>query len=291
MKGILMAGGIGKRLYPLTIITSKQLLPIYDKPMIYYSLSLLLIAGVRDILIISDKTSIISYEKLFSDGSSLGIEISYKIQESPKGIADGLIVARDFIADESVMFVLGDNFLYGSDLQEVLKNAIKNNNGATIFGYTVKNPSEYGVVFVNDLGVIVAIEEKPINSNSNLAIPGIYIYNSDAVKMALDLKPSSRGELEITDLNKKYLSQSKLQFIKLGRGIVWLDTGNPTMLTIASNYVEMVQNRQGNYIGCIEEIVWRMGYITTQSLKIKAEDMLGTDYGSYLISLVKDNLS
>lgn len=286
-----MAGGIGKRLYPLTIITSKQLLPIYDKPMIYYSLSLLLIAGVRDILIISDKTSIISYEKLFSDGSSLGIEISYKIQESPKGIADGLIVARDFIADESVMFVLGDNFLYGSDLQEVLKNAIKNNNGATIFGYTVKNPSEYGVAFVNDLGVIVSIEEKPINSNSNLAIPGIYIYNSDAVKMALDLKPSSRGELEITDLNKKYLFQSKLQLIKLGRGIVWLDTGNPTMLTIASNYVEMVQNRQGNYIGCIEEIVWRMGYITTQSLKIKAEDMLGTDYGSYLISLVKDNLS
>ena len=286
-----MAGGIGKRLYPLTIITSKQLLPIYDKPMIYYSLSLLLIAGVRDILIISDKTSIISYEKLFSDGSSLGIKISYKIQESPKGIADGLIVAKDFIADESVMFVLGDNFIYGSDLQEVLKNAIKNNNGATIFGYTVKNPIEYGVAFVNDLGVIVSIEEKPINSNSNLAIPGIYIYNSDAVKMALDLKPSSRGELEITDLNKKYLSQSKLKLIKLGRGIVWLDTGNPTMLNIASNYVEMVQNRQGNYIGCLEEIVWRMGYITTQSLKIKAEHMLDTEYGSYLLSLVKEKLS
>jgi glucose-1-phosphate thymidylyltransferase len=290
MKGIILAGGKGTRLYPNTIAVSKQLLPIYDKPLIYYPLSVLMLAGIREILLISTPEDIGNYEKLLGDGSQLGISFSYKVQETPRGLADAFILGEEFIGDDSVCLVLGDNVFYGKDLTRILRNSIKlaEENGAVIFGFPVKDPREFGVVEFDSEFNAVSIEEKPREPKSNYAVPGLYFYDNSVVKVAKNIKPSARGELEITSVNNHYLNAGRLKVMTMGRGISWLDTGTPKGMQKAGNFVKTVQEMQGFYISCIEEIAWRRGFISKEQLVSLGEKYKMTEYGQYILSLVEN---
>lgn len=289
MKGIILAGGRGTRLYPSTIAVSKQLLPIYDKPLIYYPLSVLLLIGIRDILVISTPEDTPNYEKLLGNGSRIGIHIEYKIQDKPRGLADAFILGEDFIGDDSVCLVLGDNIFYGQNFSEILwdaQNRVKN-GGAAIFGYPVKNPTEFGVVEFDENRRVISIEEKPRDPKSNYAVPGLYFYDNEVVKIAKNVIPSARGEIEITSINNDYLKRGKLSVSLMGRGMAWLDTGSPRGMLKASEFVHTVQDMQGFYISCIEELAWRRGFITTERLKELGGELKMTDYGKYIISLAE----
>ena len=288
MKGIILAGGSGTRLYPLTMITSKQLLPIYDKPMIYYPLSTLMLAGIRDILIISTPTDLPNFEKLLGDGSSYGIRLSYKVQPSPDGLAQAFILGEEFIGDDCCAMVLGDNIFYGNSFGKMLKEAAHNaeeNHRANVFGYFVEDPERFGVVEFDKDGKAVSIEEKPKEPKSNYAVTGLYFYDNRVVEYAKNLKPSARGELEITDLNRIFLEKGDLDVKILGRGFAWLDTGNHDALLDAADFVAAVQKRQGMYISCIEEIAFRRGFIDKQQLLKLAEPLMKTNYGKYLVEV------
>ncbi|MGN0182423.1 MAG: glucose-1-phosphate thymidylyltransferase RfbA [Candidatus Ornithomonoglobus sp.] len=288
MKGIILAGGRGTRLYPMTKVTSKQLLPIYDKPMIYYPLSALLLAGIRDVLIISTPEDTPVYEELLGDGSKLGIHIEYKVQPEPKGLAQAFILGEEFIGDDSVCLILGDNIFYGKDFTKILRNAQKDLDGAVIFGYQVKNPTAFGVVEFDKDHNVVSIEEKPAKPKSNYAVPGLYFYDNDVVEIAKNVKPSARGEVEITSVNNAYLEKGKLRVELMPRGMAWLDTGTPNGMLNASRFVQTVQEMQGFYISCLEEIAWRRGFINDDELKARGEELKMTDYGQYLLSLLED---
>ncbi|MBF0228913.1 MAG: glucose-1-phosphate thymidylyltransferase RfbA [Desulfamplus sp.] len=288
MKGIILAGGSGTRLYPITKAVSKQLVPVYDKPMIYYPLSVLMLAGIKKIMIISTPVDLPRFKELFQDGSTLGLKFSYMEQPKPEGIAQAFILAKEFIGKDSVTLILGDNIFYGSRLQNVLKNAVSMKQGGLIFGYPVKDPERYGVVEFDSSGKVLGIEEKPQKPKSLYAVPGLYIYDNNVVKIAESLTPSARGELEITDVNNAYLKNGELKVELLGRGFAWLDTGTHEALQQASSYVQAVQNRQGLKIACIEEIAYRLGYITDSQLQSLAADMLKNDYGQYLMRLIRD---
>lgn len=285
MKGIILAGGRGTRLYPMTKAVSKQLLPIYDKPLIYYPMSVLLLASIKDILIISTPQDIGSYEALLGDGSSLGVTISYKVQNEPKGLAEAFIIGEEFIGDDSVCLILGDNIFYGQNLTLIMEQAIENLSGATIFGYPVKDATSFGVVEFDENNKVISIEEKPKQPKSNYAVPGLYFYDNEVIKTAKNIKPSARGELEITAINNAYLEKNKLNVVLMGRGMAWLDTGTPEGMLKASEYVEAVQSRQGFYISCLEEIAWRRGLISLDQLKKIGEELKMTDYGKYILSL------
>ncbi|MFE6137776.1 glucose-1-phosphate thymidylyltransferase RfbA [Bacillus sp. NPDC057893] len=285
MKGIILAGGSGTRLYPITKSISKQLVPIYDKPMIYYPLSVLMLAGIKEILVISTPNDLSQFEDLLGNGSDLGISIQYEIQEQPKGLAEAFIIGRDFIGKESVALVLGDNIFYGQGFTEVLQKAVKLEEGALVFGYYVKNPEDYGVVEFDYLGNVLSLEEKPVNPKSNYAVPGLYFYDNEVVEIASQIQPSLRGELEITSINEEYLRRGKLKTELFSRGMAWLDTGTHSSLLEASNFVEAVQNRQGLYISCIEEIAFRKGYINEEQLVKLAEPLVKTEYGKYLMHI------
>jgi glucose-1-phosphate thymidylyltransferase len=288
MKGIILAGGKGTRLYPATKVISKQLLPIYDKPMIYYPLSVLLLAGIKEILIISTPRDLPAYTLLLGDGTQFGISIQYIEQGSPRGLADAFILGKDFIGEDSVCLILGDNIFYGQAFSTLLEEAKERNEGATIFGYPVKNPYEFGVVTFDENNNAVSIEEKPLKPKSNYAVPGLYFYDNSVVDIAINLSPSPRGELEITDINNEYLRRGRLKVALLGRGMAWLDTGSPEGLLKAAEYIEAVQSRQGFYISCIEEVAWRKGLITTEQLLKLGKEMEMTEYGKYIISLTEE---
>ena len=285
MKGIILAGGTGSRLWPLTKAMSKQLMPIYDKPMIYYPLATLMMAGIREILIITTEEDSGLFKKLLSDGSQLGCNFEYAIQSEPNGLAEAFIIGKGFIGDSNVALILGDNVFYGNGLEELLK---ENNNpdGGIVYGYHVNNPSRYGVVEFDDTGKVISIVEKPKNAKSNFAIPGIYFYDNEVVKIAQEILPSERGELEITDVNKVYLNKGKLQVSILNKGIAWLDTGTFSSLMQASQFVQVIEERQGLKIGCIEEVSYRQGYINKAQLQNLARPLLKSGYGEYLMSLI-----
>jgi len=285
MKGIILAGGSGSRLYPITKGISKQLLPIYDKPMIYYPLSILMLAGIRDILIISTERDLPIYKELLSDGSQLGLRFEYKQQKEPRGIPEAFIIGEKFIGQDNVCLILGDNMFYGTDLADALKKAKELKNGATIFGYYVNNPSEFGVIELDSNWKVISIEEKPQNPKSNYAVPGLYFCDNNVIEIAKNIKPSQRGELEIISVIREYLKRNILNVKIFGRGTAWLDTGTHKGLLQASNFVEAIQNRQGLYIACIEEIAYRMGFINKEQLIKLAQSLLKTDYGKYLIRI------
>lgn len=289
MKGIILAGGKGTRLYPMTKAVSKQLLPIYDKPLIYYPLSILLLAGIREILVISTPEDTPVYERLLGDGSQIGISLSYKVQDTPRGLADAFILGADFIGSDSVCLILGDNVFYGKDMTRILQMAMANTDGATIFGYPVKDPRSFGVVEFDEHNNVLSIEEKPANPKSNYAVPGLYFYDSHVVDIARNVKPSARGEIEITSVNNAYLATGKLKVQLMGRGMAWLDTGSPEGMLRASQFVETVQSLQGFYVSCIEEIAWRRGFINTEKLRQIGESLKMTAYGQYLLTLVSGN--
>lgn len=285
MKGIILAGGSGTRLYPLTKAVSKQMLPVYDKPMIYYPLSTLMLAGIREILIITTPRDIGMFRDLLGDGSQLGMNIEYAVQKEPRGLAEAFIIGETFIGHDRVALVLGDNIFYGQAFTTILKEVVEREKGATIFGYYVKDPREYGVVEFDEQYNVLSIEEKPQYPRSNYAVPGLYFYDNDVIEIAKQVKPSERGELEITSINNEYLKRGDLKVRLLGRGFAWLDTGNCRALMEASNFVESFQNRQGLYISCIEEIAYKKGFITKEQLILLANTMDKTSYGQYLIEI------
>ncbi len=290
MKGIILAGGKGTRLYPMTLSVSKQLLPIYDKPLIYYPLSVLLLAGIRDILLISTPEDIGNYRRLLGDGSRIGVSIAYKEQAYPRGLADAFILGKEFIGNDSVCLILGDNVFYGQDFTSILRRAQAELSGATIFGYPVRDPSAFGVVEFDESFHVKSIEEKPEKPKSNFAVPGLYFYDNSVIEIAKNVKPSPRGELEITAVNNEYLTRGQLKVVLMGRGMAWLDTGTPEGMLQAAEYVEAIQKRQGFYISCIEEIAWRRGFISDETLHCLGEELRMTDYGQYLLSLAEKNV-
>ncbi|MDE6714124.1 MAG: glucose-1-phosphate thymidylyltransferase RfbA [Lachnospiraceae bacterium] len=285
MKGIILAGGSGTRLYPLTKAISKQIMPIYDKPMIYYPLSTLMLAGIREVLVISTPRDLPVFEDLLGDGKQLGMTFSYAIQEQPRGLADAFIIGADFIGKDSVALVLGDNIFYGQSFSRVLRSVASRESGATIFGYYVRDPREYGVVEFDEDGKALSIEEKPEHPKSNYAVPGLYFYDNDVVEIAANVKPSARGEIEITSINNEYLRRGTLKVETLGRGFAWLDTGNHDSLLDAADFVAAFQKRQGLYISCIEEIAYKRGFIDREQLLKLAEPLMKTDYGKYMVEV------
>lgn len=287
MKGIILAGGKGTRLYPLTVSISKQILPVYDKPMIYYPLSVLMLANIREILIISTERDLPVFKELLKDGSELGLKLEYKVQENPNGLAEAFIIGEEFIGDDNVALILGDNIFYGSGFTGLLEEMSKIEDGAAIFGYPVKDPRAYGVVEFDESGKVILLEEKPANPKSNYAIPGLYFYDNTVVEKAKNVNPSARGEIEITTVNEMYLSEGKLNVKNLGRGIIWFDTGTHEALLEASNYVEAIQKRQGFYIACLEEIAYKKGWINEKDIEKKIEETKMNDYQKYLSLLIK----
>jgi glucose-1-phosphate thymidylyltransferase len=287
MKGIILAGGAGTRLYPITQVVCKQLLPVYDKPMIHYPLSVLMLAGIREILVISTPEDTPRFRDLLGDGSRLGLQLSYAVQDAPRGLADAFRVGKEFIGDDSVCLVLGDNIFYGHGLPEMLREAASREQGATVFGYYVSDPERYGVVEFDDDRRVVSIEEKPTQPKSNYAVVGLYFYDNSVVRIAHDLKPSARGELEITDVNKVYLEQKQLHVQLMGRGFAWLDTGTHTSLVDATLFVRTIEERQALKISCVEEIAYRMGYIGADELRELAEPLRKSGYGEYLLKIVE----
>ena len=290
MKGIILAGGAGKRLYPITRSISKQIIPVYDKPMIYYPLSVLMLAGIREILIISTPSDISLYENLLNDGSQLGLKISYKIQPSPDGLAQAFILGEEFIGNDSVCMILGDNIFYGYNFRNILADAATLDDGAYIFGYYVNDPERYGVVEFDEKGKVISIEEKPRQPKSNYAVTGLYFYSNDVVQKAKSIKPSSRGELEITDLNRLYLNENRLKVKLLGRGFAWLDTGTHDSLLQASNFIATIEHRQGLKVSCIEEIAYKMGFIGKEKLIELAQPLSENQYGQYLLKLADNQI-
>ena len=287
MKGIILAGGAGTRLYPLTKSISKQIMPVYDKPMIYYPLSTLMLAGIREILIISTPRDLPVFEDLFGTGEQLGLKMSYAVQEQPRGLADAFLIGEEFIGDDNVALVLGDNIFYGQSFSKVLQNVASRKTGATSFGYYVRDPREYGVVEFDEDGKALSIEEKPEHPKSNYAVPGLYFYDNDVVEIAKNVKPSARGEIEITSINNEYLRRGTLRVETLGRGFAWLDTGNHDALLDAADFVAAFQKRQGLYISCIEEIAYKRGFITKDQLIDLAQPLLKTAYGKYLMEVAE----
>ena len=288
MKGIVLAGGAGTRLHPITCGVSKQLLAIYDKPMIYYPISVLMLAGIREILIITTPEDQSSFQRLLGDGSKFGVQFTYAVQPRPEGLAQAFIIGKEFIGKDSVALVLGDNIFYGQNMTRILRNAIDNLTGATIFGYPVKDPTAFGVVEFDKDRNVLSIEEKPAHPKSNYAVPGLYFYDNRVVEIAKNVKPSARGEIEITAINNVYLEEHQLRVELMGRGIAWLDTGTPEGMLKAAQFVEVVQGRQGFYISCIEEIAWRRGFIDDAQLRAIGNSLKMTDYGQYLLTLVPE---
>ena len=291
MKGIILAGGSATRLYPVTLAVSKQMLPVYDKPMIYYPLSTLMMAGIRDVLIISTPVHLPAFESLLGDGKDLGMNFQYKVQEKPVGLADAFILGADFIGDDNVALILGDNMIYGSRIERVLKEASKLKEGGIIFGYKVADPTSYGVVEIDKNGIALSIEEKPSKPKSDLAVPGIYFYDNEVVKIAKEIKPSERGELEITDVNKIYMEKGKLKVIPLGNGYAWFDTGTPDRLSDASDYVKAIELRQGVQIACLEEYAYRNNWISKEQLLEHAKKYKKTEYGKYLKQIAEEEIN
>lgn len=290
MKGIILAGGSGTRLYPVTKAMSKQMVPIYDKPMIYYPMSVLMLAGIRDILIISTERDIPAFKELFTEGSELGLNISYEIQVAPNGLAEAFIIGEKFIGQDKVAMILGDNIFYGQGFSNNLKDAAEIESGAMIFGYYVQNPKAFGVVEVDGNGMAVSLEEKPEAPKSKYAVPGLYFYDNTVVAKAKALKPSARGELEITDLNRTYMDEGTLQVNLLGRGLAWLDTGTHSSMLQASNFVEAIQNTQGTYVACLEEIAYRQGWISRDEVNELAKPLMKTGYGQYLMDIIDEEI-